>query len=154
MPRGIRDLRISVPSHDLVNVSVESLVDLVDDYAVDLAGSDVGHRKPRVLGRRDTRFDDARFIQVLLQEVPGSPDSEVGVVGDLQCASARAFRKATEGVRLHPPGNAPEKELLVIRPARFAEDITVLVFELPDGHVAQGLDLFPQGPLICWSLFS
>lgn len=41
--------------------------------------------------------------------------------------------------------HTPEEELFVIRPARFAEDITVLVFELPDGHVAQGLDLFPQG---------
>jgi hypothetical protein len=53
--------------------------------------------------------------------------------------------KSAESVRLNTPSDPPEEELLVIRPTRFAEHLAVFLFEPPDGHVAQGLDLFPQG---------
>ncbi len=65
--------------------------------------------------------------------------------GKRRRAAARAFREAAVGVRLHAPGDPPEEKLFVIRPARFTEDFVVLLLELPDRHVLQGLDLFPQG---------
>ena len=72
-------------------------------------------------------------------------DPQVGVVGDFECPAPRAFREAAPRIRLDAPGDAPEQELFVVRAARFTEDVAILVLELPDGHVAQGFDLFPQG---------
>src|ERR1039458_9911106 len=86
-----------------------------------------GHREPRVLGRRDARLKRAALVQIRFQELCGSANAEFCVVGDLKCGAARAFREAAVSVRLHAPGDSPEEELFVIRPARFAEDITVQI---------------------------
>ena len=73
-----------------------------------------GHREPRVLGRRDARLKRAALVQVHFQEVLGCPNAEVCVIGDLQCAAARAFGETAPCVRLHPPGDTPEEKLFVV----------------------------------------
>ena len=134
---------------DLAVVLEAVVANADDDIFSTVASHQFGtrHREPRVFGPRDAYFDGARFVQVVLREVLRSPDSEVGVVSNLQCASARAIRKAAVGVGLYAPGDAPEEELFVIRTARFAE-----------GAARRSCGARPQSPpagsLVCWSLFS
>ena len=48
------------------------------------------------------------------------------------------------GIFVTSHSDTPEEELLVIRPAHFAEDGAVLLLTLASGHVAQRLDFFSQ----------
>jgi hypothetical protein len=90
-------------------------------------------------------IDRAGFVQFALKEVPRPPDPEIGVISDFQRPAPGPFREPAPGIRLNVPDDAPEQELLVIRTARLAENVPILVLELPDGHVTQGLNLFPYG---------
>src|SRR5438067_10314552 len=67
-----------------------------------------GNRQPRVLGGLDALFASAPRVQFSLQEVLRSANTQVGVVGDLQCPLPRSFRQATPSVRLQPPSDPPE----------------------------------------------
>src|ERR1035438_4551417 len=91
------------------------------------------------------RLDCSALDQFHFQEIPRRANPEVRVVGNLQCAAARTFGEAAPRVRLHPPGDAPEEKLLVVRPAGFTEDFAVLLLELPDRHVAQGFNPLAHG---------
>src|SRR6185437_7809590 len=130
-----------------VTVILEALLpNTHDDVLASVAPHQIasGHREPRVLGRRNAAFDDAAFVQFRFQEVLGCPNSKVGVVGDLECSLSRALRETTLDVCLNTPGDTPEEELLVIRPAHFPEDLPVLFLELASSHVTQRFDLFPK----------
>jgi hypothetical protein len=72
----------------------------------------------------------------------GRPAAQIGIVGDLQGAAARAFGQAAFGQRLDAPSDPPEKELLVARPRLLAEHLQVLLLELADGHPGQIVNLF------------
>ena len=74
------------------------------------------NRQPWILGRLDTCFGCAGAIQFLFEEILRCADAEIGVVRDLQCAAAGSFRQAAPGVRLQPPSDTPEKELLMFFP--------------------------------------
>ena len=82
--------------------------------------------------------------EVLLERRLRRADAQVGVVGDLQGAAARAFRQAALCQRLNPPGDAAEQEVLVVRPRLLAEHLGVLLFQLAHRHVAQRFNLFPD----------
>jgi hypothetical protein len=50
------------------------------------------------------------------------------------------------GVGLDAPSDATEEGLLVVRAGLLAEDLAVLVLEMPGSHLAQALDLLADGP--------
>ena len=59
-----------------------------------------GQREARVERRLHAGIRRSGRVDGTAQEVPGGPDAEVGVVGDLEGAAAGAFRKAAPGVGL------------------------------------------------------
>src|SRR6266566_4448116 len=94
-----------------------------------------GSRQPRVRCRLGSRFGSAPRVEFTLQEVLRRPDAKIRVVGDLQRPPPRSLGEAAPGVRLQAPGDPPEEELLVARPALLAKRLLVLLLELPDRHV-------------------
>jgi hypothetical protein len=75
-------------------------------------------------------------------EIARRPDAQVGVVGDLEGATASALGQAAPGVGPAAPGDTPEEELHVVRARFLAEDLALLLLQAPGGHPAQALDLF------------
>jgi hypothetical protein len=72
----------------------------------------------------------------ILRLLPRSPNAEVGVVGDLKGAAARAFGKATLGEGLDAPGDPAIQDLLVVGPGLLSEDQGILLADLGHGHAA------------------
>jgi hypothetical protein len=122
----------------------------VDDDVLPLVAANqrsAGQWQPRVERGPEARFHSAAFVNGLPQEVLRSADAQVGVVRDLECADARAFRETAPRVRLDAPCDAAEQELLVIRTGVLAEGLAVPFLELRGGQAAEALDLFSDS---CW----
>src|SRR5579883_2082188 len=109
----------------------------VDDDVLSLESADERRprqRQPRIERWLHSRLRCAAIVNRLPQEVPGRPDTEISIVGDLECTPAGALGQAAPRVRLDAPGDAAEQELLVIGSGFLAEHLAVLLLELRRGQ--------------------
>lgn len=71
----------------------------------------------------------------------GSADSEIGVVGQFLGAPPGPLGEVAFGEGLEPPGDLLAQKVLVVGARLFAEDLEVLLPDLPDRHPGEAHDL-------------